>query len=253
MELFFPQASEEIWWCAFSSFIRFNRPNTSTFNVLRCQFEYATEKIDALTNNKSHGESLIDRLAQHLFIYYLWGLYPLLGNKSLLARFYEKTNECRQRWGKLFDYVGRSLANSEGQFDQELVDRIIAFFDWRFDALEPLELREFTFWLEAESLDPSWRLQSYSRILDICSSNDVGLSIQVSALNRLHQNHLALVVECFAKITLNQDTQFFVSVDEANPILKAGLAAEDPRIRANAERARETLLRMGRFDFLDVE
>lgn len=252
-ELFFPQASEEMWWCAFSSFIRFNRPNTSTFKVLRCQFEYATENIDALTNTKRHGESLIDRLGQHLFVYYLWGLYPLIGNESLLARFYEKTNECRQRWGKLFDYVGRSLTNSEGQFDQALVDRIIAFFDWRFDALEPLELREFTFWLEAECLNSSWRLQSYSRILDIISSNDVGLSIQVSALNRLHQDHLALVVECFAKITLNQDTQFFVSVDEASPILKAGLAAEDPRIRANAECARDNLLRIGRFDFLDVE
>ena len=39
---------------------------------------------------------------------------------------------------------------------------------------------------------------------------------------------------------------------EAAPI-KAGLHAEDPQVRGNAERARENLLRIGRFDFLDLE
>lgn len=36
-------------------------------------------------------------------------------------------------------------------------------------------------------------------------------------------------------------------------ILKAGLTAEDPEVRENAERARKNLLRLGRFDYLDVE
>ncbi|OKY73919.1 MAG: hypothetical protein BM485_16750 [Desulfobulbaceae bacterium DB1] len=45
----------------------------------------------------------------------------------------------------------------------------------------------------------------------------------------------------------------YVSADEAKPILKAGLTAEDPQVRENAERARENLLRLGRFDYLDVE
>lgn len=252
-ELFFPQASETIWWCAFGCFIRFNRPSSSMFNILKCEFEYAIENMDPLISNKSHGESLVDRLGEHLFVYYLWGLCPLTGNESLLERFYEKTNDCRQRWGKLFDHVGRSLKNSGSHFDKALVDRIIAFFNWRFEAAEPLELKEFTFWLEAECLESDWRLQSYSRILDICCANDVALSIQVSALNRLLQYHPALVIECFSKITLDQDTQFFISVDEAKPILHAGLAAEDPQIRKNAERARDKLLRIGRFDFLDVE
>jgi hypothetical protein len=251
-KLFFPEACEATWWCAFGSFIRFNRPSVSTFNTMRSEFEYAIGSIETLISRKNHGESLVDRLGEHLFVYYLWGLYPLTGNESLLARFYEKNNDYRQRWGKLFDYVGRSLANSDSQFDKALVDRIIAFFDWRWDAAEPLELREFTFWLEAECLDPNWRLQSYSRILDICCSKDVALSIQVNALNKLHQDHLALVLECFAKIAFDQDTQLFVSVDEARPILKAGLAAEEPQIRANAEQARDKLLRIGRFDFLDL-
>ena len=75
------------------------------------------------------------------------------------------------------------------------------------------------------------------------------------ALNKLLPDHLALVVECFAKITdaMDQGTQMYISADEAKPILKAGLVAEEPRIRENAERAKENLLRIGRFDYLDVE
>jgi hypothetical protein len=36
-------------------------------------------------------------------------------------------------------------------------------------------------------------------------------------------------------------------------ILRAGLTAEDPQVRENADRARENLLRLGRFDYLDIE
>jgi len=51
---------------------------------------------------------------------------------------------------------------------------------------------------------------------------------------------------------MDQDTQMYVSANEATPILKAGLTADDPQVRNSAERARENLLRLGRFDFLGV-
>lgn len=254
-DIFFPQANEVVWRDAFASYIRFNRPAKLTFEILRGKFEYAIENLNVLAIEKGDGMELVDRLGQHLFTYYLWEVYPLTGDESLLERFYDKTKDDRKRWGQLFDHVGRSLRNSGRQLDKALTDRILAFFDWRFKAAEPLELQEFTFWLEAECLDPNWRLQSYSKILDLSLGRNVGLSLQVRALNKLLQNHLALVVECFAKITdaMDQGTQMYISTDEAKPILKKGLAAEDPQVRENSERARENLLRLGRFDYLEVE
>ncbi|HNV72359.1 MAG TPA: hypothetical protein PKO06_21805, partial [Candidatus Ozemobacteraceae bacterium] len=144
--------------------------------------------------------------------------------------------------------------NRVKQLDKALTGRIIAFFDWRFENAEPLELQEFTFWLEAECLESEWRLKSYSKILDVGRGEDVSLSLQVRALNKLLPNHLALVVECFAKITdaMDQSTQLYIAADESKPILKAGLVAEDSKVRENAERARENLLRRGCFDYLDV-
>ncbi len=254
-EVFFPQVNEAVWRDAFGSYIRFNRPVKLTFEILRSEFEYAIENLNILATKKDDGNELVDRLGQHLFTYYLWEVYPLTGDESLLERFYDKTKNERKRWGQLFDHVGRSLRNSGRQLDKTLTDRIIAFFDWRFEAAETLELKEFTFWLEAECLDPGWRLQSYSKILDLGRGKRVGLSLQLEALNKLLPNHLALVVECFAKITdaMHQGTQMYISANEARPILKAGLTAKDHQIRENAERAKENLLRLGHFDYLDVE
>ena len=78
--------------------------------------------------------------------------------------------------------------------------------------------------------------------------------MEVRTLNRLLPDHLPLVVECFAKITdaMNQGNPPYFPSDEAKSILRAGLNAEDSQVRENAERAVENLLRIGRFDFLDV-
>lgn len=252
---FFPRGNEAVWRDAFSSYIRFNRPVKLTFEILRCEFEYAIENLNILATDKSDGKEIVDRLGQHLFAYYLWEVYPLTGDESLLERFYDKTKNDRERWSRLFDHVGRSLRISGKQLDKALTDRIIAFFDWRFQAAEPLELQKFTSWLEAECLDPDWRLQSYSKTLDLGRWEDGGFSIQVSALNKLLPNHLALVVECLAKITdtMGQGTHVYLPANEAKLILNAGLTAQDHLIRKNAERARENLLRLGRFDYLDVD
>jgi hypothetical protein len=178
-----------------------------------------------------------------------------MGAESLLERFYEKTDYDRSHWAQLFDHIGRSLKNSGKHLDRSLIERILAFFDWRIGVAEPIELQEFTFWLEAECLSPEWRLQSYLKILDLKSIKDMGLFMQVRSLNKLLPDHLTLVLECFVKITdaMDQDTQVYLSPKEAKPILEAGLNAENPQVRENAERAKENLLRLGRFDFLDIE
>lgn len=252
----FPQGDLSVWRDAFSSYIRFNRPVKMTFEILRSDFEFALDNLNVLTAANDEGKEIVDRLGQHFFTYYLWEIYPLQGVDSLLARFYDKTSDDRKRWTHLFDHVGRALKSSGKNLKKELADRAIAFFDWRLEVAEPLELQEFTFWLDAECLTPEWRLHSYSKVLDIERGKDVSLSLEVKTLNKLLPHHLPLVVECFAKVTdaLSQGgTQMYILADEAKPILRAGLNSGDPQVRKNAERARENLLRVGRFDFLDLE
>jgi len=251
----FPQKNAPVWQDAFSSYILFNRPAKVTFEILRGEFEYVLEDLNILTTAKDSSKELVDRLGQYLFTYYLWQVYPLTGDESLLERFYDKTSDDRKRWAQLFSHVGLSLRNSGRHLDKSLTDRAIAYFDWRFEVAEPLELQEFTSWLEAECLDPEWRLESYSKILDLGRVKNVGRSMEIKALNKLLPVHLSLVVECFGKITdaIDKSTLTYIPADETKSILRAGFNAEDSQVCENAERAKGNLLQIGRFDFLDVE
>jgi hypothetical protein len=251
----FQRDGKAVWKDVFGSYIRYNQPFRPIFEILHDEFEYTVENLNILTYTENDRKGLVDRLGQHLFTYYLWNVYPLRGNESLLERFYDKTTDDRERWAQLFDYVGRSLQKSGRDLDEMLTNRIIDFFNWRLEVAEALELKGFTFWLAAECLNPDWRLNSYLKILDLVHVKDLWLSFQVRALSKLLPSHLALVVESFAKITdnLDQDTMVYIPADEAVPILKAGLGAGDSNVRENAERAKENLLRLSRFEYLNVE
>lgn len=250
----FPRYNEGAWLETFRSYIRFNRPLMQAFKTLRSEFEHALGKVDAMATGNSYGKELVDRLGQHIFSYYLWKVYPLVGDNSLLEKFYSETSNDRKAWANLFDHVGRSLRNSGKHLDQDLKDRVIEFFNWRLEAAEPDELCEFSFWLSADCLDPIWRLESFSKILDITVGYGSAFSVHMAALNKLLPDHLELVVECFAKITdaMNGNRHIFISSSDANPILLAGLQSESDIVREQSERAKDNLLSQRRFEFLEV-
>ena len=257
---FFPQDTLPAWLVAFSSFVGYNRPFKPTFEILRDDFYFALQHIADFNKRNTSGKEQIDILSQHLFHYYLWEMYPLrglVGNNnhcSLLERYYQVTNDDREHWANLFDYVGRTLRSTSEQLAKDLEDRIKAFFNWRLNEEVPTELQQFTFWLKAKCLDAEWRLDAYSKILDVCKVEGTSIAMQVKTLRELLPDHTAKVLECFAKLTdRSGDNNIYIQTEEAKTILKAGLKSSDESVRQNAERARENLLREGRFDLLDLD
>jgi hypothetical protein len=250
----FPRQDFRSWFEAFGNFLRYSRPFRPLFDLMREDFEFALESLQQLDSSNSLSSQFTDTLGEHLFTYYLWDVYPLTGDNSLLERFYVKTQAHKAHWGVLFDHVGRSLKNTGPTLVENLKQRIIRFFEWRLAYGEPTELKEFTFWLEAESLDPEWRLTAFSKILDI-THPDLALSMSVDTLVDMLDEHSALVLECFAKLTnqVTGDRMFYIELDQAKAVLKVGLQSKDKSTRANAERARENLLRAGRFELLEIE
>lgn len=248
----FFQENTSLWRGVFGSYIRYNQPFEMVFEIIRKEYEFALAYLEILKDESDDSGELIDRLGQHIFSYYLWDVYSLTGAESLLAQFYTRTNDQRKYWAQLFSHVGRSLKKSGKHLDENLVERATAYFDLRVESAEPLELQEFTYWLDAECLDPVWRLQSYSKTLDLVTGEYRELYSEIRTLNKLLPDHLLLVIECFTKITegLNHESQMYISVKEVSPILELGLASEDEQIRQNAERAKENLLRLSLFDFL---
>ena len=237
---------------AFGSFVGYNPPFKSTFEILRDDFVFALKHLDDFKNRNLPERKLVEIVGQHLFDYYLCEMYPLRGEESLLERYYQETDGEREQWANLFNNVGYSLLGVREQLDENLKSKITAFFDWRFQVKEPTELGRFAFWLEAKCLAAEWRLDAYSKILDICGVE--GESISLKALCELLPNHTAKVVECFAKLTdrIGEDN-IYIRTEDAATILRAGLGSSDESVIQNAERARENLLREGRIDLLDID
>ena len=255
---FFPQDNTPAWQAAFGNFLRHNLPYRPAFNLVRDEFKFALEHLDGLKQQ----DRFVDTLGRHLFLYYLWGAYTLTSDSSLLECFYQKSEDERKHWATLFDNVGRLLENAGKKLDGDLTDRAIAFFEWRLEAQEPTELRKFTFWLEAECLEAEWRLDAYSKILDVPgildadqSERDMNVWPSLQSLPTMLPEYTAQVVECFAKLILSipEDRSIYVPTDKARAILKAGFDHDDESVRKNAEDTRENLLRRGYLSFLDLD
>ena len=273
---FFPQGTLPEWLAAFGNFVGYNPQSKSTFEILREDFDFALQYLaefkkrhnsDEKQRNifgrplkqNSPEEKLTEGIGRHLSTYYLWGMYPLKGsgnNKqcSLLEQYYQVTDSNREHWANLFNYVGRILRGTSEPLDKNLENRITVFFDWRFEVGEPTELQQFTFWLQAKCLEVEWRLEAYSKILDVCKAEGTSIAMQMETLCELLPNHTAKVLECFAKLTdRSGDNNIYIQTEEAKTILKVGLESSDESVRQNAERAHENLLREGRFDLLDLD
>ena len=251
---FFPRGSLLEWLEAFGNLLVFSGPNRPTFEVLREDFDFALNHISDFGERKPTGRGPRYVLGEHLFRYYLWNVYPLQGEGSLLERYYEQTSDERKHWAALFDNVGRGLSNSRRNLEVALKNRATAFFEWRLEVGEPTELREFTFWLRAECLDADWRLDACSKVLDVCRAGNVAIKIWEEVLPQMLPAYTAKVVECFSKLAGTQNSAGLdMRTEDAKAILKAGIESDDEGVRLNAERAREALLRKGRLDLFELD
>ena len=261
--VFFPRNHMPAWREAFGNYLRWSRPYEPIYDGLFDNFEFALEHLDCLKQQMDSAQrSADDFLGQHLFTYYLWNVYPLKGDHSLIERFYLKTEGERKHWARLFGHIGSTLRNTGKHLDEGLKDRIVTFFEWRLETGDPSELQEFVFWLEAECLDAEWRLNAYSRILDLLRSLGVDpwtdqsahtSSHAIDSMREMLPMYAGGVVECFAKLidSMPESGVIYVGTDDAKAILKAGLDHDDESVRENALQARESLLKRGYFSVLD--
>ena len=260
---FFPQDNTTAGQAAFNSFLAYSRPHQPIFDVVRDEFELALEHLDDLDQIEGFGRKASEALGEHLFLYYLWEVYPLRGDGSLLERFYQKSDNARKHWATLFDNVGRLLERTNKQhLNESLKNRTLAFFEWRLEAGEPLELGEFAFWLKAECLEAEWRLEAYSKTLDVPNILDTdqnrqetSIYLSLQSLHTMLPEYTPQVVECFAKLirSIPQDRSIHLSTDEGRAILKAGFNHDDKSVCQRAEETREDLLRRGYLSFLDLD
>ena len=251
---FFPQNEQHEWQVGFASLLRYTSPNTQIFEVLREDFGKAVQELTTLEQVDGWGEKVGYILGRDLFTYYMWGMFPLEGDGSLLSRFYRKIEGHNSLGPDLFSRIGADLYNTSGPLDEMPLSRIITFLEWRLRERNIKELEGFDLWLAADCLDPDWRLDSYLTILAIGQPEGWKVYGHVKALHGMINERTAKVLECFAKLTSkSQIDASHITTEVARDIIIAGLESEDEAAQGNAEIARDNLLSRGSFALLDID
>ena len=249
------QSKRQEWYAAFSSFVLCNSANKRLYEIFKDDFTFALQHLSDFKKHDLIARQPIDVFGERLFNYYLWEMFPLKGQESLLEQFYQQTDEKREHWANLFNNIGHRLSNTGKDLDPSMKDRVKKFFYWRLKQEEPTELRHFTFWLQAECLEAKWRLKSYSKVIDVCKAEDCEVENWEIYLNELCQmlpKHTDRVVECFAKLTDGIHNNIYIQTEEAKTILKIGLNSSNPIVHENAERALNNLLRADKTEYMDL-
>lgn len=251
----FPTEKIAAWKAGFGAYLHFNRAHRMLFELLHPLLEFAVEHLH-LWNDEPEGRAEpIAHLGQHLFAYYIWGQDPSEGSSmGLLEKFYRNT--APKHWASLFDHAGRVLRNSAGtEVRQGIIDRCIEFFENRLAEKNTEELQEFTFWLDAEHLDPAWRLRALSRLLDVTKGRGRSADMLVDRLHTLLDKEPDLVVECFAKLTgaVVSEPHFYLQPNKTKPILRTGLNSGNPSTVKLAKAAQDRLLKAGLSEYLDLQ
>ncbi len=251
----FPKDEREAWSAAFGNLLRYSQPYKKLFKLMEEDYMHALEVIKAVPPSEAHDRDWTDTLGQHLFSYALWQVFPLTGEASLFQQYYDNTKAHPVRWARLFNHIGRSLKNAGSHIKDELKTRVYEFVAWRLEQASKDELKDFSSWLGAECLDAEWRLDTFSKVLDISPSKDVAIYTQIEELNKMLSEHTLKVVECFAKLMQGMSNLDFIYIqaDKAKPILAAGLNHSDESVKGFAVQAQESLLRAGHFEFLDLD
>ena len=255
---FFPHAENkrQEWYAAFSSFTLCNGAIKQIFEILKDDFNFALQHLSYFKKHDLIARQPIDVFGERLFTYYLWEMFPLKGQESLLGQFYQRTEEKREIWVNLFNNIGHRLSSTGKDLDQSMKDRVKKYFKWRLKEEEPKELRYFTAWLQAECLDAEWRLKSYSKVIDVCKAENYEVEdweIYLKELCQMLPNYTAEVVECFFKLTNDiSNKNIYIQTEEANTILKSGLNSRDPVVSENAKRALNNLFRADKLEFMSL-
>ena len=245
---FFPRGTWRDWIVPFSVFLYHHHPHRRLFEIFEDDFAFAAKNIPAHAEQDPSLSRVLDTLGQKLLIYHAGGMFPLLGDGSPLQDYYRATDGQRTHWADLFENTGRILYHHEGALDEAVKSRYAAFFEWRLEVGDTTELARFDAWLGANCLSAEWRLDAYSRALDVCQFDRGSFRQPWAALSQWIPEHTGKIVACFANLVEKSQSDAYVSPEPAKRILNAGLVSAEPEVHENAERALEILLANGQFD-----
>jgi hypothetical protein len=250
----FPIDSEQdaYFVAAWSSYIRFNRPYTDVFDVIRSAYFHATEKLGKEAEPTASRDGPNERLGDHLIA--LRMLDPTTDDAGELLEIFWPLASSQLR-KQLINRAGWGLKDSPN-LNESFCSRITALWEWIFEKTyeqDPGALASFGAWMEAPALDGAWLLTQALAVLDLGIHLEPNFAVY-GALARFAPNHPEQVVGVLRGM-VTTDTEgwsLLGETEETHKALEHILANAAPETRKEAEDLVHLLGARGMTEFRDL-
>jgi hypothetical protein len=163
---------------AWEAYIVFCQPYDDAFDVLKGEYARAVERTGSATADRRHQGDPDEHLAEHLMVFYWRGKLDLDEQGGLLERFYEKASDTLR--AHAVEFIGRSLRNTEGDVNAEVLERLRSLWDMRLDVacrspspeMHAAELAAFGWWFVSGKFEDSWAVEQLSVVLSLTHKID---------------------------------------------------------------------------------
>jgi hypothetical protein len=233
---------------AWNTYVVFNRPYTTVFDVLRDAYAHAVARTADRDDSAVRADSPDEHLADHLLTYRVLGVTTGDGD-DLFATFWRAAGSALRK--QVLTRAGWSLERSPN-LSAEIGARFVATWEWIFaetSASDPGSLAGLGAWLGAPALDGGWLLTQARAVLDLGVHLDLG-AVVYRALPRLAAEHPRDVVAVLRGMMLTDTEGWSVygSTDEIHEVLRLVLASDDADARRDAEAVVDLLGARGMID-----
>lgn len=189
-----------------------HRPHATSLELLRPEYERAVGHVGHAGQPAQDQSNR--RLAEHLSVYFLWGLVPL-GSDSLITMYFENASD--EQRGDVIRYVGDSFSGAEEDPPSDVVERITELWRWRNEvAGQPgnsvhmqKELAGFGWLFSSGVLDDKSALQLLTASIELCAPDEIhthGSHEVVERLETLAPGMPAEVMQCLAALLVEGES-----------------------------------------------
>lgn len=254
----FVGAEQAYWLAAWNGYICFNDAYDEVFAVLQPAYARA---IDALQSPASAEDDTRDlrerRLAAHLMTFYWRGYYPLEEQEGFVKNFYLKANDKIR--AEATEFVGRSLARTEGSVEQTVLRRIHRLLEWRLEETltdpeaHKQELKAFGWCFSSMKFERAWAISSLIRIVEKTGGIDPAFLV-LEHLPEYASDFPNEVIHCASLLVEDQSShvELLGWNDDLRRILEKTREHPSREIHTARNRLIEMLGRLGHLTYRDL-
>jgi len=262
LERIFPrnQDFQELRDSAWEGYITTYDPYNNIFPMLREEYSYAIERIDASTPERQNRLRANERLTEHLLVLYWRGVLKLGESDLLLERFFAKAPAHNQQ--AFMREIGRRLRYGKFEVDTDLLERLQKLWEWRISEVrnalptdsQSSDLKLFSWWFASRKFDSNWAVTQLMEALRLAKHIDFDEDV-LHYLVVLAPSMPLPTVECLNLMAESiQGDEWFLSCyqEDNRAILSAVLQSEDEKAHKAAKELISRLLARNYADLRDL-